>query len=240
MKTLHSPPDDRELLRLLSGELPAEEAESLRQRIADEPAFRAAYSRLSGSWQRLELPPPTPPPAGYAERLTVRATTAITLAPLSRRRWLVMALLVSLGMNLGLVLSALLAPTKARAARGGASLAVETGVEKVADELGLTGAERRQFVERHRQFLDEARGPRERARRLRSELTQELFARPANQARIDELVAALGVELARFESDTARLVLEVQQLLPAERHPAYRRFLAGMKPDDQPDDPAAR
>lgn len=107
MKTVHPPPEERQLLRLLSGQLPAAEVERLRARIAAEPALGARFERLSASWRQLELPPPTPAPAGYAQRLTVRATTEVALAPLavrSRGFWLraLFALLVGLALGAGL------------------------------------------------------------------------------------------------------------------------------------------
>lgn len=86
MKTSPSASEDRELLRLLSGELSPAEAQRLRQRIAGDASLRASYEQLAGRWRALDLPPPTPVPAGYAERLTVRATTEISLAPLLARR----------------------------------------------------------------------------------------------------------------------------------------------------------
>lgn len=49
--------DERQLVRLLAGELDAEEAGRLRRRLADEPELAAAWQRLEAAWRRLDLPP---------------------------------------------------------------------------------------------------------------------------------------------------------------------------------------
>lgn len=149
-----------------------------------------------------------------------------------RRDWMVVALLLSLGLNLGLVLSSLLAHPKAgvpRAVAGGYG----EGLEPLADELGLAAEKRQAFLARHRQFFAAARAPRERLRELRAELTRELFLEPAERQRINELVAATGTELARFEEELALLVLDIRAMLPAEKQAIYRRFLERLESTGQ-------
>lgn len=141
MKTRPSASEDRELLRLLSGELSPADALRLRQRIAADESLRGSYERLAGSWRGLELPPPTPVPAGYAERLTVRATTEISLAPLlaRRRRWPWGALLA---LAAGLLLGAGLGKWRQELTSRSASEAgwYETGLaEPYWQELGDDG-----------------------------------------------------------------------------------------------------
>lgn len=62
-----------QLMRLLHGELPPGEARALEQRIAAQPELAAAYRRLAGLWEGLELPPPRPVPPGFATRVVSRA-----------------------------------------------------------------------------------------------------------------------------------------------------------------------
>lgn len=64
---------DQDLMRLLHGELAPEEARALRARIFRDPELAAAYRRLEGTWQALELPPAAPVPPGFAGRVTARA-----------------------------------------------------------------------------------------------------------------------------------------------------------------------
>jgi anti-sigma factor RsiW len=61
-----------ELMSLLRDELPAEEARELRARIRHEPELAADFRRLEQAWNGLELPPPSPLPAGFTGRVMAR------------------------------------------------------------------------------------------------------------------------------------------------------------------------
>ncbi len=61
-----------DLMRLLHGELPEEEARELRARLRREPELAALYQRLERSWDGLELPPPHPVPPGFSTRVLAR------------------------------------------------------------------------------------------------------------------------------------------------------------------------
>ena len=63
---------EHDLMRLLHGELPAEEARALRARIFREPELAALYARMERSWQGLSLPPASPVPPGFAGRIMAR------------------------------------------------------------------------------------------------------------------------------------------------------------------------
>jgi anti-sigma factor RsiW len=63
---------EHDLMRLLHGELPAEEARALRARIFREPELAALYDRMERSWQGLSLPPAAPVPPGFAGRIMAR------------------------------------------------------------------------------------------------------------------------------------------------------------------------
>jgi anti-sigma factor RsiW len=62
-----------ELMRLLHGELPEDQARVLRSRLEREPELAAAWARLERTWNGLELPPVGPAPAGFAQRTLARA-----------------------------------------------------------------------------------------------------------------------------------------------------------------------
>jgi anti-sigma factor RsiW len=63
---------EHDLMRLLHGELPADEARALRARIFREPELEALYARMEQSWQGLSLPPASPVPPGFAGRVMAR------------------------------------------------------------------------------------------------------------------------------------------------------------------------
>lgn len=64
---------EMELMRLLHGELPPDRARELRSRLEREPELAAAWTRLQRTWNGLELPPPSPVPLGFAQRLSAQA-----------------------------------------------------------------------------------------------------------------------------------------------------------------------
>jgi anti-sigma factor RsiW len=64
-----TPGMEQDLMRLLHGELPAEEARALRARVFREPELAEAYRRLERTWQGLALPPASPVPLGFTGRV---------------------------------------------------------------------------------------------------------------------------------------------------------------------------
>jgi anti-sigma factor RsiW len=69
----------RDLLRLLSGDLPPDQERALRERLAREPALAATFQRLESAWSRLELPPSAPVPLGFSGRVMARARELPTI-----------------------------------------------------------------------------------------------------------------------------------------------------------------
>jgi anti-sigma factor RsiW len=74
---------EHDLMRLLHGELPADEARALRARIFAEPELTRAYRRLELTWQGLSLPPPAPAPPGFAGRVMAHVRRRSAAAPLT-------------------------------------------------------------------------------------------------------------------------------------------------------------
>lgn len=148
-----------------------------------------------------------------------------------RRWWLAIALLLSVGLNLGLFASLViqrLRPPLPRVERGGVA-AIRVGVERFADRLELDGETRRAFVERHERFFESAREPRQRLTRLRAELRRELTAEEPDRARTERLVDAAAATYAELERGLAGLVLDVRGLLSAGQQQQYLRFLERLR-----------
>lgn len=158
-----------------------------------------------------------------------------------RRWWLVLALLLSLGINVGIL--AVLAIHRLRPPQPPQPLApvAAAGVERLADHLGLEGAERRRFVELQREFFDATRQRRERMVRLRRELARELTSRSPDRRRVEEILAELAGTYAEVEGAFAHLVLDSREVLDPRQQRQYLRFLGrlragaeGMRPGPGP------
>jgi len=65
--------DERLLARATTGAAGREERAELERRAARDPLLAAELERWRGVWERLELPEPGAPPAGFAARVAARA-----------------------------------------------------------------------------------------------------------------------------------------------------------------------
>jgi anti-sigma factor RsiW len=98
-----------ELMRLLHGELPAEQARALRARLESEPELAAAWTLLEGTWSGLELPPAASAPPAFAQRVLAEARRqsgpsgrlSWALAPRWARATAAAALAAGLGLGIG-------------------------------------------------------------------------------------------------------------------------------------------
>jgi anti-sigma factor RsiW len=64
---------ESDLMRLLHGELPEARARELRDRLERDPALAEEYRRLRETWEGLALPPSSPVPPGFSQRVMARA-----------------------------------------------------------------------------------------------------------------------------------------------------------------------
>jgi anti-sigma factor RsiW len=76
---------ESDLMRLLHGELPEARARELRARLEREPALAEEYRRLRQAWEGLALPPASPVPPGFAQRVMARARADARTESLSLR-----------------------------------------------------------------------------------------------------------------------------------------------------------
>lgn len=138
--------DDRRLTRYLHGELPPEEAERVRERLARDPTAAARLRELKRLWEGLELAPADGAPPGFAARLAARAAEenarrAAPFGPAWTRAAAGAALAagVAAGAALGLVAGAAGGPAPSG---GGVSASGEESVEWVyAEEASASLAE---------------------------------------------------------------------------------------------------
>lgn len=170
------------------------------------------------------------------------------------KRWaLWLALLLSVGINVGILLALAAGPggwpwserperTGAERTWDGPGPGARPHVERmrrhhdrphrhlgrVADRLGLEGEERERFVAIQEELLATVRDGRRRRAELHRELRAEMTASEPDRRRVDDLLAELSAVQAEMERAFAGAVLASRELLGPEQEEAYLRFLRRM------------
>ncbi len=147
-----------------------------------------------------------------------------------KRWWLVIALLLSVGTNLGLLVAlALGSPAVARQQQAFMRPAAPGRWEQLANRLGLEGPARRRFLQRQRQFVSETAGPRARLPELRREVRAELARPKPDQARIDELLRESSDLFLSLERSLVRNVLDTREILPPDAERKYTDLISRLQ-----------
>ncbi len=150
-----------------------------------------------------------------------------------RRWWLWVALMLSLGVNVG-ILGTIAAhrfgqrPQPARQVdlpRSGQLPPLNT----LADRLRLTGERRDRFLEVQREFFTEVTSRRIELATLRQELRRELTARQPDRGRIDRILERTGEATAALDGAFVANVLASRELLDRRQQRLYFRFLQRLR-----------
>jgi hypothetical protein len=158
-----------------------------------------------------------------------------------RRWWLVIALLLSLGVNLGLVAAVAwrrLSPPPPdpaelppRAAEQ--ILAVQdpgARLGRLADVLGLEGEVRRKFLDLQWGFFQETGRLRLQQTEIHREIRRELIAGKPDRAKVDRLLAESGRLYQSMEQALARHVLATRDLLDDVPESRFLRLVGRLRP----------
>jgi len=153
--------------------------------------------------------------------------------------WLVIGLLLSLGINLGILAAV-------GANRWGKKpprppleeqplpppIAGETPQRaiRLADRLGLEGEQRRRFIARQGKFFVETVQLRTDMAETQRELRRELTAPQPDHARIDVLLNDSARSFRALEQAMAQNVVESRQLLNADQEKEFLQFVALLRP----------
>ncbi len=139
-----------------------------------------------------------------------------------KRWWLVIALVLSIGMNLGLLVAlALSSPALARQQQAVMRPAAPGRWAQLADRLGLEGEVRQRFIQRQRQFVAETAGPRSRLPEIRKQVRAELIRPKPDLTRIDELLRESADIFLMLERSVVANVLDSRKMLPPEAESKY-------------------
>lgn len=158
-----------------------------------------------------------------------------------KRWWLIIALLLSLGINIGIL--AMLALHRPRPAddgwRGGGPQPVAEhregprgapeGLERLADRLGLAGETRQRFIEIQLQHFQATHIDRRRLQDRRRAMRQEITARNPNRERLEELVEEVAVLQRGLERSLIGMILDTRELLDERQERMYLHFLGRLR-----------
>lgn len=174
-----------------------------------------------------------------------------------RRWWLLLLLALSIGLNVGLLVTVVVDAEEPRPdpvpfgseatdgaerraapeARRGEERPSPRALERFGTRLGLEGAARDEFAARHREFFETVRRKRRELGVLRRRLRRELVATEPDRDRIERLVEESGRVRAEMELAFADHVIASRRLLEGEAERRYLGFisrLAGSGPEPRP------
>lgn len=149
-----------------------------------------------------------------------------------RRSWLIVLLLVSVGVNIGLL--AAVAAWRARGPRPMERfLERRPPIERLADRLELEGESRERFLAEERRFFESFQELRRKLATTRGELRREVGSRSPDRARIDELVGASAGLTADLDRLFVEHVLSAREILGPERQDHYLMLLDRLREQDE-------
>ncbi len=150
------------------------------------------------------------------------------------RWWIVIALLLSLGVNAGLLVNRAWqrrgdtsTPVAEPAGDGGGQ--VPLFVRRMAGELGLRGEQREVFIDRQRLFLEQTLGARERFAELQGELRRQVVAPDPDRAAVEDLLGEIAEAHVDMERAFVDNLLDTRELLDREQEQLYMRMLQRLR-----------
>ena len=166
-----------------------------------------------------------------------------------KRWWILIALLLSAGINVG-ILATLLAQhlhQPVAAAPGGASAALDAVADvgprpnlgPLADRLGLRGEARSKFMEMQEGFISAMREQRFHLMQLQAELRAELLSEHPDRERIEPLTKQLGEAYGSLDRALAENILASRAVLTPEQQMQYLGFVGSRLQQLRGDRPAA-
>jgi len=159
-----------------------------------------------------------------------------------KRWWLVIALLLSLGANIGILASRAFQPRPAPPAAlppppdpmaPPDPLATPEGrmpvIQRMADELGLEGEKRAAFVEIQRTFFEQTLAARSRMARLQREVRGQVTAEEPDRDQLDEILVELSEAHTDLERAFVRNLLDSREILGPEQERRFMGFLRRLR-----------
>ncbi len=146
-----------------------------------------------------------------------------------KRWWLVIALLLSVGVNAGIL--SILAIQRLRGPQETKRPAVRstTPFEKAADHLHLRGEKRQRFIAIHRRFFADSHKAQARLGVLHRQMRRQFSSSHPDENRIEQIIVELAEGYADLDRVVARTVLESRTLLDRRQEKAYLKMLSRLR-----------
>jgi len=154
-----------------------------------------------------------------------------------KRWWLVLALLLSLGVNVGILATIAVARLRPAAAQKAAQPPPEKRLARLADRLGLSGEERLRFLALQRQFFATTSRDRKRLQQVYREIRREMVSRQPDSAHLEQLLAESVQLYGTIEHSVTTNVLQTRRLLTPEHETVYLDLIGQMRPGQGPFSP---
>jgi hypothetical protein len=151
-----------------------------------------------------------------------------------KRWWLVLALLLSLGVNVGILATIAVARLRPPAAQKVPQGPPEKRLARLADRLGLAGGERERFLALQRQFFANTGHDRKRLQQIYRQVRRELTSAHPDPERIDRLLAESSQVYLTVERAVTANVLETRKLLKPEQESIFLDLIEKMRPGQGP------
>ena len=155
-----------------------------------------------------------------------------------KRWWLVLALLLSLGVNVGILSTiavARLRPGLLQGVQKALQPPPEKRLARLADRLGLAkGPERRRFLVLQRQFIAATGRDRKHLQEIYREVRSELISPQPDNARLEGLLAESSQLYLRIERAVTTNVLATRKILNPEQEARFLDLIEQMRPGQGP------
>lgn len=153
-----------------------------------------------------------------------------------RRWWLIIALLLSVGLNLGILASIAARRARPPEPRGVRAPEIITPgrdilplLPRLADRLGLEGEERRKFLDIQWNLFQETSRHRLRLAEVHREVRRELIRSEPDRPRVDRLLAESARIYLALERSLVRNVLATRELLDPEQERQYMALIGRLR-----------
>lgn len=151
-----------------------------------------------------------------------------------RRWWVVIALLLSVGVNVGLFAAILAGRWKAAPAVEERQPPAVERLQKLADRLGLQSEARRSFLAYQRRFFFATARDRRHLGAVNRELRLELVSENPDPQRVEQLTAESSALYLKLERALAGNVLASRKLLDPRQEKVYLDLIRQLRPGRGP------